>query len=79
MIQDQADPPHQWHPRSVPWPAPGGNGPHRCLQGALQSGPSVGELNHYDTLADAQLPAEIQRRVNAALGIREEVIHRDIW
>jgi hypothetical protein len=37
-----------------------------------------GELNDYDTLADAQLPVDIRRQVNAALGIQEEVIHRDI-
>jgi hypothetical protein len=37
----------------------------------------VGELNDYDTLDDAQLPADIRRQVDAALGIRE-VIQRDI-
>jgi hypothetical protein len=36
-----------------------------------------GELNDYDTLADAQLPADIKRQVDAALGIWE-VAHRDI-
>ncbi len=36
-----------------------------------------GELNDYDTLDDAQLPADIKGQVDAALGIRE-VIHRDI-
>ena len=39
--------------------------------------PPVEELNDYDTLDDAQLPADIQGQVDAALGIRE-VIHRDI-
>jgi hypothetical protein len=41
------------------------------------SGLPFGELNDYDTLDDAQLPADIKRQVDAALGIRE-VIHRDI-
>jgi hypothetical protein len=36
-----------------------------------------GELNDYDTLADAQLPPDIKRQVDAELGIRE-VVHRDI-
>jgi hypothetical protein len=37
----------------------------------------VEELNDYDTLADARLPADIKGQVEAALGILE-VIHRDI-
>jgi hypothetical protein len=36
-----------------------------------------GELDDYDTLADAQLPEDIKRQAAAALDIRE-VIHRDI-
>ena len=39
--------------------------------------PPVEELNDYDTLDDAQLPADIKGQVEAALGIRE-VVHRDI-
>jgi hypothetical protein len=37
----------------------------------------MGQLQDYDTLADAQLPEHVKRRVDAALGLRE-VIHRDI-
>ncbi len=36
-----------------------------------------GELYDYDTLDDAQLPADIKGQVDAALG-DQEVIHRDI-
>jgi len=36
-----------------------------------------GELEVYDTLADAQLPPDIRRQVAAALDI-QEIIHRDI-
>ncbi len=45
--------------------------------GELRNRMWEGELNDHDTLADAQLPPEIKRQVDAALGIRE-VIHRDI-
>jgi hypothetical protein len=36
-----------------------------------------GRLDDYDTLDEAQIPADIRRQTAAALGIRE-VIHRDI-
>ncbi len=46
-------------------------------EGELRDRMREGELNDYDTLADAQLPPDIKRQAAAALGIRE-VIHRDI-
>ena len=36
-----------------------------------------GELDDYDTLADAEIPEVIRRRAAAVLDMRE-VIHRDI-
>jgi hypothetical protein len=46
-------------------------------EGELREFMWEGELNDYETLADAQLPPDIKRQVAAALGIRE-IVHRDI-
>jgi hypothetical protein len=46
-------------------------------EGELRDLMCEGELNDYDTLADAQLPPDIKRQMAAALGIRE-VVRRDI-
>jgi hypothetical protein len=46
-------------------------------EGELKDLMREGKLNDYETLADAQLPPDIKRRVAVALGIRE-IVHRDI-
>ena len=72
-------------------PSPHGHGPAGAYYGVAQTRRGriavyreidalelpFAELNDYDTLDDAQLPADIKRQVDAALGTRE-VIHRDI-
>lgn len=49
-------------------PVAGASDDDRCWEG---------ELDDYDTLADAELPPDIKRQVAATLDIRE-MIHRDI-
>jgi hypothetical protein len=46
-------------------------------EGELREFMWEGELNDYETLADAQLPPDIKRQVAAPLGIGE-IVHRDI-